>query len=130
MNRIALPVTVLLLGLATAACTPHDAEQSSLNSTSTAPADTVEQAKQDASQTMDAVGEIAADAALTAKVKGALAAEDTLSALAIDVDSNSGVVTLSGEVDSAEQKQVAVLQTASVEGVVTVEDRLTVRKQG
>ena len=68
----------------------------------------------------------APDAALTSKVKAKLLSDDMLSAMKIDVDSEDGVVYLSGVVDSADQKRKAVELAQNTEGVRRVEDNLKV----
>lgn len=66
------------------------------------------------------------DAALTAKVKAKLLSDDALNAMKIDVDTQSGVVFLSGVVDTADQKRKAVDLAKNTEGVRKVEDNLKV----
>jgi osmotically-inducible protein OsmY len=46
--------------------------------------------------------------------------------MAIDVDSRDGVVTLSGKVDSEQEKELATQIAANTNGTVSVNDRLTV----
>lgn len=65
--------------------------------------------------------------ALTAKIKSKMALDDTVKALDIDVDTNDGVVTLSGTVHSAAERTRAVQLARETAGVKTVNDRLTVR---
>ena len=67
------------------------------------------------------------DAALTTSVKAKLAADPTVSALRIDVDTENQVVTLSGEVRSQTEKDLALKLAREVEGVKSVTDKLTVR---
>ena len=67
------------------------------------------------------------DAALTAKVKTSLLADPDVSGLRIDVDTRDRVVTLSGAVASSSEKAKAVDVAGKVDGVMRVEDRLTVR---
>lgn len=66
------------------------------------------------------------DAALTAKVKAKLLSDDALNGMKIDVDTQSGVVFLSGVVDTADQKRKAVDLAKHTEGVRKVEDNLKV----
>jgi hyperosmotically inducible periplasmic protein len=69
------------------------------------------------------------NAGLTGKVKTALAADVGMSTImAIDVDSDSGVVTLKGHVDSAEVKSRAEAVAKKVDGVSSVKNELEVRK--
>ena len=68
------------------------------------------------------------DATLTASVKSKLLLNNNTSGMAINVDSNNGVVTLTGEVGSAEEKELAVRIAGNTDGAVSVEDHLTVQK--
>jgi len=70
------------------------------------------------------------DAAITGSVKTALIAEPGLKALQIDVDTVNGVVTLTGQVDNAEQKSRAIQVAQGVSGVSTVKDNLTTKTTG
>ncbi|OFW37299.1 MAG: hypothetical protein A3F70_06630 [Acidobacteria bacterium RIFCSPLOWO2_12_FULL_67_14] len=69
----------------------------------------------------------ASDAALTIKIKSKMALDDLVEAADIDVDTTGGVVTLSGIVDSPEQRERAARLARETEGVTTVIDRLTHR---
>lgn len=75
-----------------------------------------------------AAGNAISDASLTAAVKAKLMSEPSLSAMSIDVDTTGpGVVTLSGEVKSANAKQRAEELARATDGVRSVENRLVVR---
>jgi len=74
----------------------------------------------------DTIARDAADATITAKVNAALAADTQLSALAIDVDTSNGQVELKGTAPTAAAKDRATTLAAAVEGVVKVDNRLTV----
>lgn len=76
----------------------------------------------------DNVAESATDMAITAKVNAALAADDKLSALKIDVDTEAGNVELTGTAPDEASRERATTLAAAVDGVVTVENRLTVVK--
>ena len=78
------------------------------------------------SEAADTIARDAADAAITAKVNAALAADTQLSALAIDVDTSNGQVELKGTAPTAAAKDRATTLAAAVEGVVKVDNRLTV----
>lgn len=78
-------------------------------------------------QNRETVGKGASNAALTAKVKTALAKDAGLKSLGkIDVDSNEGVVTLKGRVESADLKKKAGDVAKKVEGVKSVKNQLRV----
>ena len=66
------------------------------------------------------------DAGITTSIKSKLAADDTVNAYEIDVTTRNGVVTLSGDVDSAAAKEQAVQIARSSEGVADVVDNLTI----
>lgn len=66
------------------------------------------------------------NATLTARVKSRLLVNSNTGGMAIDVDSRNGVVTLSGRVDSEQEKELAAQIAANTNGTVSVDDRLTV----
>jgi len=69
------------------------------------------------------------NAGLTGKVKSALAADVGLKTLAgVNVDSENGVVTLKGRVDSNDTKKRAEAVAKKVEGVKSVKNQLNIRK--
>jgi hyperosmotically inducible periplasmic protein len=78
------------------------------------------------SEAADTIARDAADAAITAKVNAALASDTQLSALAIDVDTSNGQVELKGTAPTAAAKDRATTLASAVEGVVKVDNRLTI----
>lgn len=68
------------------------------------------------------------DAGLTATVKTKLAADDQVKASEINVDTANGVVTLTGNVDSATAKQRALQIARQTSGVRAVRDMIAVRE--
>ena len=73
------------------------------------------------------VGERIDDAEITAKVKAALIEDDTAKARDVDVETRSGVVQLSGFVDTEAAKSAALDTARAVEGVTDVKSALIVR---
>lgn len=65
-----------------------------------------------------AVGCGQTDAGITTNVKTKMAADDTVKAYQIDVDTRNGVVTLTGDVETAAAKDQAV-QIATPKGCAT-----------
>jgi osmotically-inducible protein OsmY len=63
---------------------------------------------------------------LTARIKSQLLVNGNTAGLDINVDSNDGVVTLSGEVDSEQEKELAVRIAENTSGSKSVHDRLLV----
>ena len=68
------------------------------------------------------------DVAITAKVKAALLAAENVNGTDISVKTNAGRVTLSGIVPDQSQIDRAVATARDVDGVVEVENRLSVGK--
>lgn len=66
------------------------------------------------------------DAGITTSVKTKLAVDDMVKAYQVDVDTSNKVVTLSGEVETAAQKEHAVMIARNTEGVRDVIDQLRV----
>ena len=66
------------------------------------------------------VGQYVDDSTITAKVKAALAGDNAVKANEISVTTNQGVVTLSGTVQTSDQKAAAVKDTMAVGGVKDV----------
>jgi hyperosmotically inducible protein len=87
-----------------------------------------------AERTADATGNVAAktgkaisDSVITTKVKADLFKEPELSAMAIHVETEKGVVMLSGFVDSKADAEKAVRLAKSVEGVTQVKSAIKVK---
>lgn len=75
-----------------------------------------------------AAGDVFRDVTTTASVKLALAFEPGVSATGIDVDTDGGTVTLSGEVDSEAERQLAKKVAEDVGGVEEVMNQIQVRE--
>lgn len=90
----------------------------------------VAQAGSEAGQAVrEAVGKAAEttrDVAITAEVNAKLASDDKLSALRIDVDTVDGRVALKGSAPDSASRERAAQLAAGVEGVMAVDNRLTV----
>jgi osmotically-inducible protein OsmY len=74
-------------------------------------------------------GDFVDDATITARVKYALLENGSTDGLSIDVDTMNREVTLSGEVDSDQQKQLAERIAENVDGVAGVKSELRVAGQ-
>ena len=80
----------------------------------------------------NAAGAVAAnlkDIAITAKVSAALAADSSLKAMSINVDTQDGRVSMRGSAPDAAARDRAQALATAIEGVVTVDNHLVVRKQ-
>jgi hypothetical protein len=69
------------------------------------------------------LGDVLDDTIITGKIKASLAADPQVSALAIDVDTANGVVSLTGVVSSEQERQRAIQLAQGIEGVQRVEAR-------
>jgi hyperosmotically inducible protein len=87
-----------------------------------------DEAQRKAGDTADGVGDAAANATLTTKVKTKFLADERVSGLKIDVDSNNGIVTLTGTVATAAEKNAAIALAKETDGVKSVVDRLKVSR--
>jgi osmotically-inducible protein OsmY len=87
----------------------------------------VESAADSTRQMGAAAGAKVDDATITAKVNASLAADKDLSAIKIDVDTQNGVVTLSGPAPSATARERASEIARGVKGVTSVNNQLTIK---
>lgn len=101
------------------------AEETLLNKTDNA----VDSAGAKLDSSMKKVDNYMGDSAATAKVKSALLEEKTLKSTDISVETNHGVVTLTGFVTSQAEAETAVDIAKNVEGVKSVSDKLYVKDQ-
>jgi osmotically-inducible protein OsmY len=67
------------------------------------------------------------NATLTARVKSQLLMNGNTGGMGINVDSNQGVVTLSGVVQSDEEKDLAIALASNTTGATSVTDRLVIK---
>jgi osmotically-inducible protein OsmY len=75
----------------------------------------------------ETVGELTDDTVITTKVKAALLQEPGTSGLQIGVETLIGGVQLSGSVDSVDEKQRAKEIAERVDGVIAVDNALSVK---
>jgi hyperosmotically inducible protein len=73
-------------------------------------------------------GVVLSEGALTAKIKSKMALDDLVQARSIDVSTSGRVVTVSGTVRSAAERDRAVQLARETEGVAQVVDKLTVAR--
>lgn len=80
------------------------------------------------SQAGEAISEGANDMSITAKVQAALAADGALSVRDIEVDTEAGRVALMGTAPDEAARERATSLVTAIDGVVAVDNRLTVEK--
>ena len=73
-----------------------------------------------ANATMDKAEEAVSDTWITGKVKSTLLGDTSLSGLDIKVETNKGVVSLSGLVGSDAERDLAIAKTKAIKGVAAV----------
>lgn len=73
-----------------------------------------------ANATVDKAEQAVSDTWITSKVKSSFIADQSLSALDIKVETNQGVVSLSGVVASEAERELAVAKAQGIEGVRAV----------
>jgi osmotically-inducible protein OsmY len=88
-------------------------------------ADSQNAAVQASRNVVDGVSTAIDDTGISAKVKAALAVDPALSASRIDVQTDNGVVRLSGPAPDAAAKERATVLAAAPQGVRAVDNRLT-----
>jgi len=86
--------------------------------------DETKEVRTEVKQATNAAANVVDNAALTTKVKTALLADELVKGTQINVDSNNGVVTLSGAVDSPAHKEKAEQVAKGVSGVTRVQNNL------
>ena len=90
-------------------------------------ANTTESAGSKIDSSMKKVDGFMGDSSITAKVKAALVDDDAIKSTDISVETQAGVVTLSGFVVAQDQAEKAVALAKKVEGVKSVSDKLHVK---
>jgi hyperosmotically inducible protein len=100
----------------------QQASNSSVNQTTNQQA-----ASSSMSQTANNAGVAIDDATITAKVKAALVAAPDLHAMEIKVNTEDGVVTLTGAIDNQQAIAHAAQVAQTVDGVKTINNQLSVR---
>lgn len=103
-----------------------EAKQDAKDATASADA-SLDKAAQETRQLGAAAADKIDDATITTKVNASLAADKDLSAIKIDVDTQNGVVTLSGPAPSATARERASEIARSVKGVNSVNNQLTIK---
>ncbi len=129
-GKVGLVALVLAAALAGCNRTPTDqAQESSTAPSSASPATDGAGSAANGTASTDAsrLQATVDDTTVTAKVKAALLASDGIQGTDISVETQQGVVILTGKVADASQAERATQIAQSVEGVRSVDNRLTTR---
>jgi len=136
--------SLLIAGIALTACQPRGEEptvgqkvdqaiESTRKEAQEAKADiktAVDDAKTAGAKAADKMEAEVSDATITASVNAALAKDSGLSVLKINVDTNAGRVALSGTAPDEAARTRAAELAASVKGVISVDNRLSLALRG
>lgn len=121
-RRAACPIIALVLVVSAAAWSlPSPAQAAEPQPSFT------ERVKGNVREGAQAVGDYSSDALITTKVKAAFVANGDIKAMDVNVKTRNGVVRLEGAVDTPEQRATAQRLAGDVEGVTSVDNRLTQR---
>ncbi|HET6724809.1 MAG TPA: BON domain-containing protein [Gammaproteobacteria bacterium] len=123
-----MTATILAAGLALAACGNNNngANNDNAQNASQQAEGTVNQAKDNADNMANEAKTDVSDSAITAAVKSKLLANSSTSGMDIHVETNHGVVTLSGTVSSDAEKDLAERIARNTDGVTDVTNNLNV----
>jgi hyperosmotically inducible protein len=135
-----ITTTALLAALTLAACGRDDATQTTgqrvdetrteagqnVDAAKAATAEAARDVKDGAGNAMDKAKAVVSDVTITASVNAELAKDPALSALRINVDTVGGKVALRGTAPDAAARDRATQLAAAVEGVVSVDNQLTI----
>lgn len=122
MHRIVIPVLMAAVAaFAIAACHKQPANPNPAGQNPNA------QIQQGANQMSQGVKAAVSDSAITAQVKAKLAANAGLESADIHVETNNGVVTLTGTVDRIGLKDMAARTAHSVNGVKRIVNQIEVK---
>jgi hyperosmotically inducible protein len=119
-RTLILSVSTLAV-LGAVACSPRDREQVSSSARNTAT-----EARQATEKAADRAERVVDDSVITTKVKSVLLADSTVKGLNISVDTVGGTVTLTGTAATQAERAQAESLAASVEGVRSVVNRISV----
>lgn len=129
---------VLALGAAITGCDRRDADQpgsQSSGATSSPGSDSMSSGARSSGATGSSGANASGsaeraidDSVITTKAKSALLADTTVKGTDINVETNRGVVSLSGMVDNDRQRDRAASIVRGIDGVKSVENKMTVKQ--
>src|SRR3954468_635315 len=91
---------------------------------------TAQQAQDKTKAAAHKTAEVATDAEITSAVKAKLLADKTVGGMSIEVDTDNGVVTLTGDVKNTAEKNQAIHLARDTKGVKRVVNKLTMETAG
>jgi hyperosmotically inducible protein len=128
-SKLILGSATLIIALGLVACDGEPSAQSAGKSIDQAAEKTVDAVKDASKSVKDEtvkMGDAMVDTAITAKVKAVILAEPGLNVLDIGVDTKDNITTLTGSIDSQQNRKKVEEITNTVEGVKRVDNQLLV----
>jgi hyperosmotically inducible protein len=130
--KTALPASLIALSMLTlSGCSEAETEkaESKAESAMQETEEKAQEAKSYTEQKAKDAGEYVDDAVITTKVKAVIFEDDNLSSMDINVETNNGIVQLSGFVDDEADIDTAENLAATVKGVKDIENDIQVREE-
>lgn len=132
----AVPISLALTGLALAACNPRgDLHEAAAPSNPATPPATVAQAAPPPNPAQPAVAtspsptvsrDALSDSVITARIKAAILSDPGMTGTDVSVNTDRGVVNLTGAIKSQEQAAIASAHAQRQDGVMRVDNQLAV----
>lgn len=130
--KMVLPASLIAISMLTlSGCSEAETEKAE-SKTEKAMQETEDKAQEAKSYTekkAEDAGEYVDDAVITTKVKAVIFEDDNLSSMDINVETNNGIVQLSGFVESDADIDTAENLAATVKGVKDIENDIQVREE-
>jgi len=129
--KMALPVSLIALSMLTiSGCSEAETEkaESKAENAMQETENKAQEAKSYTEEKAEEAGEYVDDAVITTKVKAVIFEDDNLSSMDINVETNNGIVQLSGFVENEADIDTAENLAATVKGVKDIENDIQVRK--
>lgn len=130
--KMALPASLIAFSmLAISGCSEAETEkaESKTENAMQETEDKAQEAKSYTEEKAEDAGEYVDDAVITTKVKAVIFEDDNLSSMDINVETNNGIVQLSGFVEDEADIDTAENLAATVKGVKDIENDIQVREE-
>ncbi len=129
---MALPASLIAFSMLTiSGCSEAETEEaeSKAENAMQETEDKAQEAKSYTEEKAEDAGEYVDDAVITTKVKAVIFEDDNLSSMDINVETNNGIVQLSGFVEDEADIDTAENLAATVKGVKDIENDIQVREE-
>ncbi|MDV6327195.1 BON domain-containing protein [Idiomarina sp. PL1-037] len=130
--KMALPASLIAISMLTlSGCSDAETEkaESKAEKAMQETEDKAQEAKSYTEEKAEDAGEYVDDAVITTKVKAVIFEDDNLNSMDINVETNNGIVQLSGFVENDADIDTAENLAATVKGVKDIENDIQVREE-